>query len=78
MVSLVARTSQLALTPLEPVTLIPQEGEDDREDVSSDAPPIKKRIVDWSTAIIKRDRDHKLVRGNSRFAELLDNVSSTE
>ncbi|KAJ9126620.1 hypothetical protein QFC24_001649 [Naganishia onofrii] len=55
------------------VTLIPQEGEDDREDVSSDAPPIKKRIVDWSTAIIKRDRDHKLVRGNSRLAELLDN-----
>lgn len=62
---------------LETVTLIPQEDEDDRDEVSSDAPPVKKRIVDWSTAIMKRNRDSELLRGNSRFAELLGNVSST-
>ncbi|KAJ9106197.1 hypothetical protein QFC21_001341 [Naganishia friedmannii] len=53
------------------VTLIPQEGENDREDVSSDAPPVKKRIVEWSTAIMKRNRDGDLLRGDSRFAQVL-------
>ncbi|KAJ9124157.1 hypothetical protein QFC22_000954 [Naganishia vaughanmartiniae] len=51
--------------------IVDLDGEDDGEDVSSDAPPTKRRIVDWSTAIIKRHRDREFLRANSRFAELL-------
>jgi hypothetical protein len=56
------------------VTLIPEEGNEELDAVDEDAPPVKKRITDWSQAIVKRDRFKAALQGSGRFAELVEKV----
>lgn len=56
------------------MTLIPEEGKDDLEGPDEDGPPVKKRITEWSQAIVKRDRYKSLLQGSGRFADLMNKV----
>ncbi|KAI5455045.1 hypothetical protein NCC49_002318 [Naganishia albida] len=53
------------------VTLIPEEGDDDVEGPPEDGPPVKKRIAEWSQAIVKRNRNSDVLQGSGRFVELI-------
>lgn len=57
------------------VTLIPEEGNDELDGPDEDAPPTKKRITNWSQAIVKSDRFKHALQGSGRFAELVEKVS---
>jgi hypothetical protein len=58
------------------VTLIPEEGDDELEGPPDDAPPVKKRITEWSQAIVKRNRNSEMLQGSGRFVELVNKVCS--
>lgn len=56
------------------MTLIPEEGDDDVEGPPEDGPPVKKRIAEWSQAIVKRNRNSDVLQGSGRFVELISKV----